>query len=814
MLRFLNSCDTKYLQHKWTMANRLEGKSPPNLKEVKVQFDWMQKYIASSLGKDSTETKYYPAKGKTCFRQYAYPFGMQSMKKFIRASFSDGILTDVDMVNAHPVILRGVCEYFGISCSALIVYIEKRDEILAEAVKSTGISRDLCKEAFLAATNDDQVRSRMNNSDFYIRYDAEMKKIQTELAKQPKLEWIWDERKQTEGDCDEEEEEAKEETFHVNENGSFLNLVLCHIEDMALKLACDLFKAKDIAVNSLHFDGVMLHGMFYGDTNLLRELEAHVNGGMAKRGLKLALRFAYKEHWPKREDGTPHKLITILPDFTTAEKYKIWNYPTFDECVKKMRFFETHGKVLGDGNKPAYVIEEDEVPMVIDGLSFRMRYDHYFVTTPNKNGHMKSHAKLLDVKESGIARFTENLSEYRGMDQYPNESDCPKNMFNLWRPFAVKTLLSTMDPEKLLSMNEGEKAELERAVEEIKDHLRILVSRDEALFNFVYDFIAHMLQYPHIKPGILLAFIGKKRCGKGSVIRLLEALIDGGKKHHIATVINPQYQIFKKFNALFAKSFIIHLDEVTPKDFDDCHKNLKNGISEPTLAMEQKGIDPFMVTSLHRWIITTNPDGTSTCPHSPFPPRVQQELEGREVTIQCSDELIGNDAHFQKLADLIKRPCVQVALYHDLMQRDGIPNGPFTASMLPTSSVAIAKKEVEIDPLLSFLKHFTRAQKPEDSGVDLSSDQLMLLFEDWVIDAKLDSERKFIQLIKATVEPAISLSGRIGCLCRKSSLPKHAIGDTRKVKNGPRVRRFDLNALRLWMGEKQDVVMADAESGK
>ena len=221
-----------------------------------------------------------------------------------------------------------------------------------------------------------------------------------------------------------------------------------------------------------------------------------------------------------------------------------------------------------------------------------------------------------------------------------------------------------------------------------------------------------------------------------------------------------------------------------------------------------------MITSLHRWIVTTNPEPTSVYPHSPFPLRVQQELEGREVTIQCSDELIGNDAHFKRFKALLDDPRVLVALYHDLMRRNGIPNGPFTASMLPTSSVAIAKQEVEIDPLLSFLKHFTRAQKPEDSYVDLSSENLKVAFEDWAADAKLDSEQKLIQSINSTNEPATSLSTRIGFLHRKSSLPKHAIGDSKKVTAGTRVRRFDLNALRLWMGEKQDVVMADAESEK
>ena len=53
--------------------------------------------------------------------------------------------TDVDMVNAHPVILSQLFLKLGLACPALERYVAEREAVLAE----TGLGRDEAKQAFI-----------------------------------------------------------------------------------------------------------------------------------------------------------------------------------------------------------------------------------------------------------------------------------------------------------------------------------------------------------------------------------------------------------------------------------------------------------------------------------------------------------------------------------------------------------------------------------------------------------------------------------------------------------------------------------------
>ena len=59
--------------------------------------------------------------------------------------------TDIDMKNAHPVILRYICKKHDIPCPLLEYYVNRRDEILAK-----WSSRGVGKTAYLENTNNDK----------------------------------------------------------------------------------------------------------------------------------------------------------------------------------------------------------------------------------------------------------------------------------------------------------------------------------------------------------------------------------------------------------------------------------------------------------------------------------------------------------------------------------------------------------------------------------------------------------------------------------------------------------------------------------
>eukprot|EP01031_Cornospumella_fuschlensis_P012779 gene12779-15619_t len=54
--------------------------------------------------------------------------GMSSLCKKARNTLIHGLYTDFDLANAHPVILKQLCDKNGIPCPHITTYVEKREE--------------------------------------------------------------------------------------------------------------------------------------------------------------------------------------------------------------------------------------------------------------------------------------------------------------------------------------------------------------------------------------------------------------------------------------------------------------------------------------------------------------------------------------------------------------------------------------------------------------------------------------------------------------------------------------------------------------
>jgi len=70
---------------------------------------------------------------------------LQGLKRDVRKALAHDQYTDVDMVNAHPVILSQLFLKLGLACPALERYVDEREAVLTE----TGLGRDVAKQVFL-----------------------------------------------------------------------------------------------------------------------------------------------------------------------------------------------------------------------------------------------------------------------------------------------------------------------------------------------------------------------------------------------------------------------------------------------------------------------------------------------------------------------------------------------------------------------------------------------------------------------------------------------------------------------------------------
>ena len=82
-------------------------------------------------------------------RYYADSSCLTYLKKEIRNSIMPKDIKDIDMVNAHPVILNYLCKKSNVDCNILKNYIENRELILS----SFGKDKKIIKELFLSILN-------------------------------------------------------------------------------------------------------------------------------------------------------------------------------------------------------------------------------------------------------------------------------------------------------------------------------------------------------------------------------------------------------------------------------------------------------------------------------------------------------------------------------------------------------------------------------------------------------------------------------------------------------------------------------------
>jgi len=208
---------------------------------------------------------------------------IQSMSSIIRGFLCEHT-TDIDMCNAHPVILKYICDLNDIRCPHLTYYIENREELLDDFPnKSDG------KQMFLVCINSDKKYRHTNKingilNDVLSQFDAEMKFIQTKLFDLTQFNYI------------------KNGLQIVNAKGSFINKIMCVYENLILQSIVQNLKNQDFEIFALMFDGVMIYGNEYENTELLNDLSTAINNEFV--GLKMKLCFK------------PHKTdITIPTDY-------------------------------------------------------------------------------------------------------------------------------------------------------------------------------------------------------------------------------------------------------------------------------------------------------------------------------------------------------------------------------------------------------------------------------------------------------------------------------------------------------------------
>jgi hypothetical protein len=182
--------------------------------------------------------------------------------------------------------------------------------------------------------------------------------------------------------------------------------------------------------------------------------------------------------------------------------------------------------------------------------------------------------------------------------------------------------------------------------------LWVICDGDMGLYRYLIMFLAHMLQKPEEKPGIIMVLLGGQGTGKGTFFELLRAIWP-----RTTLQVSDVSNVIGQFNAGIERNFVICMDEALFAGDRRASDRLKSFITEPVVTIEQKYQPRRTIRSFHRFFASSN--------HAHF---AQVDADDRRfVILQVSEARKGDAAYWSAIHASIADPAVISAMVHDLM---------------------------------------------------------------------------------------------------------------------------------------------------
>lgn len=185
--------------------------------------------------------------------------------------------------------------------------------------------------------------------------------------------------------------------------------------------------------------------------------------------------------------------------------------------------------------------------------------------------------------------------------------------------------------------------------------LEVIADGDISLYRYLILYLAHMIQKPEEKPGVVMAMLGGQGTGKGSGLRIVERIWSSS-----TLLVSDVDHVIGRFNAALEGNYVICMDEAMFAGDKRAMDRLKSLVTEPTITIEQKQQPRRSIESYHRFFTTTN--------HAHFA-HIEPD-DRRFVFFHVSDNRQGDAAYWGQVHQAINDPAVISAMVYDLERYD------------------------------------------------------------------------------------------------------------------------------------------------
>tara|TARA_R110000782_G_scaffold147450_1_gene240249 strand:+ start:121 stop:3273 length:3153 start_codon:yes stop_codon:yes gene_type:complete len=240
-------------------------------------------YKKQEYNPNTTKKHYNFVNGSTYGRMFR-PYSLQGCKKTVRHTICKEFYIDIDIVNAHPVFFKFLCEFLSINNDSMDYYVCNREKCIEELLLIfPNKTRGDIKEKMLAIMNGSQIGffSTKETPSWLCDYVEDMKKILKEISEHfPSiLQEITDKHKN-----------AKFANIH----GKTVNKLLCHFENTVLHCMKQFVERKGKKIGTNCFDGILLYKEGFKSDNSINKFMIAMEKDVFNR-TKIPIKLSIKE---------------------------------------------------------------------------------------------------------------------------------------------------------------------------------------------------------------------------------------------------------------------------------------------------------------------------------------------------------------------------------------------------------------------------------------------------------------------------------------------------------------------------------------
>lgn len=641
---------------------------------------------------------------------------LQNITREIRQCIGFDYYDDIDMVNAHPIILQHLCGKHGVDCDYLNEYISEREKHMSELSADNGIDRETAKKIFLSLINGGPSGSKCYSgleapTKFIKRFKSEAVQILEELCA------IYS-----------DEFEFRKKKKPNNPYGSTVNSIMCEWENQILQLILSFYTAHNIISNNcvLCFDGVMIP-KHKNTADLLPDCEKYIH---EKLGIKVTLKIKVMEDGFVVNNAEPYlepKAFDPNDNFCWSEfdeKYRGRLFTSQNDIIEKTITDLNRVLCKVDQGSGFIIKKTDCKDNLMDILDANAKFTDIFFKY-NEEGKQKE----MSFKRY-IQLFSNDLVRYRSIDFAPNSKD-PK-LFNLWSGFIAQEVKAI------------DTAPISMILAHIKE---VYCNNDQVSYDYFLDLLYYIIKYPE-RPLEIATFIYSKAQGSGKniILNFLQEFVFGDNITYYTTGLE---NILCTHNHLLKNKKIVIVDELASSsdNFVGNFDKFKSMMTGPTISINPKGVNQYNIKNVLSWFLISNHDDCIRI----------EATDRRYFCLSVSEQYIGNKEYFKQLANTFTQENGNIFYSYLLQRGDARDVNIRIPPMNEFKKSIISKSWSSSIRFLFYVKDVERGISPSE----LTASEFYNEYKQWAFDnhEKLKSSAKFFVDISGSITKTHTMTG-------------------------------------------------------